>query len=57
MKRQQRASFYTRDAAASGFNMLAANEPPEDGLWFNIGFGIGFEGGQGVFRPSMQGLL
>ncbi|ALP37430.1 hypothetical protein ASL14_15805 [Paenibacillus sp. IHB B 3084] len=29
--------------------MLAADEPPEDGLWFNIGFGTGFGGGQGMF--------
>ncbi|WCM60699.1 hypothetical protein [Paenibacillus polymyxa] len=30
-----------------------ADEPPEDGLWFNIGFGIGFGGGQGMSPPSM----
>ncbi|MCY7485462.1 hypothetical protein M5X00_00280 [Paenibacillus alvei] len=34
-------------------HMLAADEPPEDGLWFNIGFGIGFVDGQGMFLPSM----
>ncbi|KAF6625489.1 hypothetical protein J2W97_004259 [Paenibacillus jamilae] len=26
------------------FIMLAVDEPPEDGLWFNNGFGIGFGG-------------
>ncbi|WP_155252287.1 MULTISPECIES: hypothetical protein [Paenibacillus] len=54
-ERQLRASFYARDAVlpAPLLHMLAADEPPENGLWFNIGFGIGFGGGQGMFLPSM----
>ncbi|NEZ40727.1 hypothetical protein [Paenibacillus alvei] len=51
--KEHRSTQGMRLLPAPLLHMLAADEPPEDGLWFNIGFGIGFVDGQGMFLPSM----